>query len=183
MQGKKRVIIENVQPLVDGGLYPAKRTIGETVVVSAAIFGDGHDHIRASVLYKKKGSKQWNTIEMRPTFNDEWAASFKVEEKGIYVFTIDAWIDHFETWYDGFKKKAAAKVDVKIELMEGANFLRTLANNNRSHLLNIAAKLEDTGKYAEAQQWVLSKEFEQIVHDYPLKENETRYPAEIEVKV
>ncbi|MCU0368790.1 MAG: DUF3416 domain-containing protein, partial [Cyclobacteriaceae bacterium] len=44
--GKTRVIIENVQALVDGGLYPAKRTVGERVVVTANIFGDGHDHIR-----------------------------------------------------------------------------------------------------------------------------------------
>lgn len=59
---------------------------------------------------------------MLPMYNDEWTASFPVDEKGTYVFTIHAWIDHFETWYDGFKKKAAAKVDVKVELMEGANF-------------------------------------------------------------
>jgi starch synthase (maltosyl-transferring) len=183
MQGKRRVIIENVQPLVDGGLYPAKRTVGETVQVSASIFGDGHDHLRASVLFKKKGASRWNTVEMRPTFNDEWAASFKVEEKGIYLFTIDAWVDHFETWYDGFKKKAAAKVDVKVELMEGAAFLRTLANNGLANLMNLASKLENTEKHAEAIQVVLSKEFEQIVHDYPLKENETRYATELEIRV
>lgn len=183
MQGKRRVIIENVQPLVDGGLYPAKRTVGETVQVSASIFGDGHDHLRASVLFKKKGASRWSTVEMRPTFNDEWAASFKVEEKGTYVFTIDAWVDHFETWYDGFKKKAAAKVDVKVELMEGAAFLRTLANNGLANLMNLASKLENTDKHAEAIQVVLSNEFEQIVHDYPLKENETRYPAELEIRV
>lgn len=183
MQGKRRVIIENVQPLVDGGLYPAKRTVGETVQVSASIFGDGHDHLRASVLFKKKGASRWNTVEMRPTFNDEWAASFKVEEKGTYIFTIDAWVDHFETWYDGFKKKAAAKVDVKVELMEGAAFLRTLANNGLANLMNLASKLENTDKHAEAIQVVLSNEFEQIVHDYPLKENETRYPTELEIIV
>ncbi|MBS1553713.1 MAG: alpha-1,4-glucan--maltose-1-phosphate maltosyltransferase [Bacteroidetes bacterium] len=183
MQGKRRVIIENVQPLVDGGLYPAKRTVGETVQVSASIFGDGHDHLRASVLFKKKGASRWSTVEMRPTFNDEWAASFKVEEKGTYVFTIDAWVDHFETWYDGFKKKAAAKVDVKVELMEGAAFLRNLANNGLANLMNLASKLENTDKHAEAIQVVLSNEFEQIVHDYPLKENETRYPTELEIRV
>jgi starch synthase (maltosyl-transferring) len=49
--------------------------------------------------------------------------------------------------------------------------------------MNLASKLENTDKYAQAIQSVLSKEFEQIVHDYPLKENETRYPAEVEVKV
>jgi starch synthase (maltosyl-transferring) len=164
-------------------LYPAKRTVGETVQVSASIFGDGHDHLRASVLFKKKGASRWSTVEMRPTFNDEWAASFKVEEKGTYVFTIDAWVDHFETWYDGFKKKAAAKVDVKVELMEGAAFLRTLANNGLANLMNLASKLENTDKHAEAIQVVLSNEFEQIVHDYPLKENETRYSTELEIRV
>ncbi len=183
MQGKKRVIIENVQPLVDGGLYPAKRTVGETVEVSASIFGDGHDHLRATVLYKMKGATRWQTVEMRPTFNDEWTATFRVDDTGTYLFTIDAWVDHFETWYDGFKKKAAAKVDVKVELMEGAGFLRKLADNGLANLLNLAGKLENTDKYAEGIQLVLSKEFEQIVHDYPLKENETRYPAELEVNV
>ncbi len=183
MQGKSRVIIENVQPVVDGGLYPAKRTIGETVQVSASIFGDGHDHIRASVLYKKVEAAKWNSIELLPTYNDEWQASFKVEGQGKYVFTIHAWIDHFDTWYDGFKKKAAAKVDVKVELMEGANFLKILAENGKANLLNLATKLENTAKYQEAIELVLSSGFAQIVKDYPLKENETKLDEEIEIVV
>lgn len=190
MQGKSRVIIENVQPLVDGGLYPAKRTIGETVEVFASIFGDGHDHIRASLLFKKEGSKKWNTIELQPTFNDDWKASFNVDEQGKYIFTIHAWIDHFDTWYDGFKKKAAAKVDVKVELMEGINFLKTLAEKARlsdvqgkANLLNLATKLENTSNHQTAIDLVLSDSFAQIVKDYPLKENETIFDKELEVIV
>lgn len=189
MQGKSRVIIENIQPLVDGGLYPAKRTIGETVEVSASIFGDGHDHIRASLVYKKDGAKKWNTVELQPTFNDDWKASFKVDEQGKYLFTIHAWIDHFDTWYDGFKKKAAAKVDVKVELMEGAVFLKTLAENahlpdgqGKANLLNLATKLENTSHQA-AIDLVLSDSFAQIVKDYPLKENETTFDKELAVIV
>jgi starch synthase (maltosyl-transferring) len=183
MQGKSRVVIENVQPLVDGGLYPAKRTVGETVQVSASIFGDGHDHIRASLLYKKVGATKWNSIELQPTYNDEWQATFKVEELGKYVFTIHAWIDHFDTWYDGFKKKAAAKVDVKVELMEGAVFLKKLAENGKPNLLNLATKLENTSKHQEAIELVLSDGFAQIVKDYPLKENEAKLNEEIEIVV
>lgn len=183
MQGKSRVIIENVQPIVDGGLFPAKRTVGESVIVSATIFGDGHDHIRASVLYKKAGASQWNVVELQPTFNDDWSASFLVEEQGTYMFTIHAWVDHFDTWYDGFKKKAAAKIDVKVELMEGAIFLKTLAENGKANLLNLATKLEDTSKYKEAVDLVLSEGFSQIVKDYPLKENETRLDEEVEIVV
>jgi len=183
MQGKARVIIENVQPLVDGGLFPAKRTIGETVQVSASIYADGHDHLRACVLYRKSGEDHWNTVELQPTYNDDWQATFKVEEQGTYFFTIHAWIDHFNTWYDGFKKKAAAKVDVKVELMEGALFLKTLAENGKANLLNLATKLEDTNKYQHGIELVLSEGFAQIVKDYPLKENETRLDEEIEVVV
>ncbi len=180
--GKSRVIIENVQPLVDGGLYPAKRTIGERVDITANIFGDGHDHIRACVLYKKEGSGNWLSMELVHTFNDEWGASFYVTEVGKYLFTIEAWIDHFETWYDGFKKKAAAKVNVSVELLEGAIFLKTIANGNKD-LLDKALKLEDKDQYHESLAWILSKEFEAIVHRFPLKENETRYPQELVILV
>jgi len=181
-QGKTRVIIENVQPLVDGGLYPAKRTVGERVDVTANIFGDGHDHIRAEVLFKTKDAVQWNRVELTPTFNDEWTASFYVVEKGFYVFTIEAWVDHLDTWYDGFKKKAKAKVEVKVELMEGAIMLRTLGEANKD-LIAFAKKLEDTQRYQAAIDLVLSPEFEKVVHENPLRDNETKLSQEISIKV
>ncbi|MDZ7647412.1 MAG: maltotransferase domain-containing protein [Cytophagales bacterium] len=179
--GKRRVIIENVQPRVDGGLYPAKRSVGERVDVTAAIYGDGHDHIRAEVLYKKQGAKAWSVIELQQTFNDDWQASFYVPEKGTYLFTIQAWIDHFDT-YDGFKKKANAKVDVIVELMEGALLLRTLGETNKE-LISLARKLEDTEKYQPAIDIVLSADFAKVVHENPLRENETKLGYEISVQV
>ena len=57
LRGQSRVIIENVQPQVDEGLYSAKRSVGERVDVTADIFSDGHDHIRAQMLYKKGGGQ------------------------------------------------------------------------------------------------------------------------------
>ncbi len=133
---------------------------------------------------KTQNAKKWNTVELQPTFNDDWRASFKVEEQGTYVFTVQAWIDHFDTWYDGFKKKAAAKVDVKVELMEGAIFLKTLAENGKANLLSLATKLEkNTDQHQAAVELVLSEGFAQIVKDYPLKENETTYAHELQVLV
>lgn len=181
VSGKKRVLIENVQPQVDGGLYPAKRTEGERVDVTSAIFGDGHDHIRGEVLYKKQNDTQWTSVELTPTYNDEWQASFYVPEKGYYVFTIQAWIDHFETWYDGFKKKALAEVDVTVELTEGVILLKKLGQTNAS-LLSIARKLEDK-KQETAIEFVLSDDFARIVHENPLRDNETRYEKEFVIQV
>ena len=181
--GKSRVIIENVQPQVDAGLYPAKRTVGERVDVTADIFGDGHDHIRAEVLYKKVSEKDWHVVEMQHVGNDSWKASFSVTEKVSYVFTVQAWIDHFETWFDGFKKKATAKVDVKLELLEGAQLLREIARKKNTELLKVAEKLENRNNYTGNIQLVISEEFGKIVHQHPMRGFETRFPKELEVSV
>ena len=90
IKGQARVIIENVQPQVDGGNYPSKFTVGEQVRVSADIFGDGHDHIRAQVLYRLETKESWSTLELKHQSNDNWAASFQATEKGYYLLTVRA---------------------------------------------------------------------------------------------
>jgi starch synthase (maltosyl-transferring) len=181
LRGQSRVIIENVQPQVEGGLYPAKSTVGELVTVSADIFGDGHDHIRAQLRYKKQDAASWTIVEMVPSYNDAWFASFPVKEKGNYVFTVKAWMDHFDTWYDGFKKKANAKVDVTVELMEGVVMLQRLSKDDAS-LKSAITKLQDKQEF-KAIEFVLSPEFGEIVHKHPLIDFETTYDKELVVVV
>ena len=48
-QDYPRVIIEAVEPQVDGGRFPIKRVVGEKVAVSADIYKEGHDK-RAALL-------------------------------------------------------------------------------------------------------------------------------------
>jgi len=50
--GRKRVIIEGIQPVIDAGRFPIKRTVGEQVVVEADIFTDGHDLLSAVLCYR-----------------------------------------------------------------------------------------------------------------------------------
>ncbi len=183
VRGKYRVIIENVQPQVDGGRYAAKRTVGERVEVRADIFGDGHDHIRAQVLYKKITETEWQSIELKNIGNDSWKASFMVLEKVPYTFTIQAWVDHFDTWFDGIKKKTNAKVDVKLELLEGAQFLRKLAVGKNKELIKLAEKLENTASYIENVKLISSEAFAAVVQQNPLREFETRYSTELLVNV
>ncbi|MBS1544814.1 MAG: alpha-1,4-glucan--maltose-1-phosphate maltosyltransferase [Bacteroidetes bacterium] len=182
MSGQQRVIIENVQPQVDGGLYPSKRTIGENVIVSANIFGDGHDHIRAELLYKYGAQGSWKIVEMAHLVNDDWTGSFTVDQKGQYFFAVRAWIDHFETWYDGFKKKAAAGLNLKVELMEGAAFLREVANGDTA-LLTMADQFENSRFYDKSIETVRSADFEKLVHQRPLRQFVNQYPQEFEVRV
>ena len=51
-QTPPRIQIQDVRPQVDCGRYPVKATQGETVPVSATIFKDGHDILRAVVRYR-----------------------------------------------------------------------------------------------------------------------------------
>ena len=52
-QAPARIQIQAVQPQVDCGRYPVKRTEGDRVAVSANIFKDGHDILRAVVRYRR----------------------------------------------------------------------------------------------------------------------------------
>ena len=44
-KGRIRVVIENVKPEIDAGLFPIKRIKGDEVKVEADIFTDGHEEI------------------------------------------------------------------------------------------------------------------------------------------
>jgi len=181
--GQSRVIIENVQPEVDGGRYPAKRTVGERVDVTADIFADGHDHVRADVLYKKASDKNWNRVAMSHQGNDSWKASFYTTEKTNYVFNVEAWIDHLETWHDGIKKKASAMLDVKLELQEGALLLEQAADGKEKELLGLAKVFRDEKKYHENIVAIQSPDFGDLVHQHPLRQHVTRYTRELHVRV
>ncbi len=179
---QQRVLIEDVQPQVDAGAYPAKRTAGERVDVTANIFADGHDHLRAEVAYKYGESGTWMTVEMTPAVNDVWSASFYVTQKGTYYFYVQAWVDHFDTWFDGIRKKIAANVEVGLELREGADFLTAVAGNHKE-MLAWAKVLANPGAMRRAIEIVMSDEFEDAVHRHPLRQHVARQPNELQIRV
>lgn len=181
--GQVRVIIENVQPEIDGGLYPAKRTVGERVDVTADVFADGHDHVRVDVLYKKAFAAEWSRTEMAHQGNDNWGASFYVVEQTPYMFIVEAWIDHLETWHDGIRKKASAMLNVNLEMKEGALLLEKISQGKNKVLEKIAALLRNEKKYLDNVEYVQSEEFANIVHENPLRQFESRYPKELKIVV
>jgi starch synthase (maltosyl-transferring) len=119
-----RVVVEGVHPEIDCGRFPIKRTVGEDVVVSADVHADGHDVIAAALLYRKSGVDAWQEARMEAVGNDRWRARFTVEELGEYEYTVEGWIDRFETWRHELSKKFGAGQDVASELLEGAAILR-----------------------------------------------------------
>ncbi|MFW5689888.1 MAG: alpha-1,4-glucan--maltose-1-phosphate maltosyltransferase [Spirochaetota bacterium] len=124
---RERTIIENVSPIVDGGRYPAKRIAGDTVPVRADIYADGHDLIRALVRVRRAGSGEFAEHEMGPLGNDAWLGHITVPEIGSYEFEIEAWVDHYDTWIDGLKKKVNVDSETDVDLQIGAALLKGAA--------------------------------------------------------
>ena len=119
-----RIQIQHVEPLVDCGRYPVKRTVGERVPVYASIFKDGHDVIDASVRFKPPRASRWSEEPLRPLGNDRWAGWFDVDGPGRWCWRIEAWTDRIATWRHELRRKVeAGQEDLSGELSEGAALL------------------------------------------------------------
>ena len=110
-QPPPRIQIQDVRPQVDCGRYPVKATDGDSVDVSATIFKDGHDILRAVVRYRAAGSRKWLESPLEPLGNDRWAGSFRPAGLGRWQFTIEAWVDRYATLLDELDRKLAAGQD------------------------------------------------------------------------
>ncbi len=125
--GRKRVILEGVSPEIDGGRFPAKRTVGDLVRVEADIFTDGHDSISAVLLFRQEKAKSWTEQRMTALVNDRWFGEFPVSELGRYRYTIHAWVDHWETWRRDLLKRIQADSDAPVDYLIGAELIAAAA--------------------------------------------------------
>jgi starch synthase (maltosyl-transferring) len=128
--GRRRVVIENVAPQIDGGRYPIKRTVGETIIVEADIFADGHDKLSAVAKFRHEKNSEWLEVPMESVENDRWRAEFPVTEIGNYFFTVEAWVDHFKSWRADLGKKLAVEQNVSVDLLVGAELIESAAKHN-----------------------------------------------------
>jgi len=112
-----------VRPQVEAGRYPAKRAVGDEVIVEADVFADGHDAVACEVLWRFKGENRWQRVGMEFRHNDHWVASFRVEKLGRYEYTVRGWSDPFLTWRRDLVKRRDAGQDLTIDLKIGAEIL------------------------------------------------------------
>ncbi|MBZ5602119.1 MAG: alpha-1,4-glucan--maltose-1-phosphate maltosyltransferase [Acidobacteriia bacterium] len=127
LAGRQRTVIESVRPEIDGGRFPIKRVLGETVAVEADIFLDGHDHVAASLLYRFENEPDWIALPMELVENDRWRAEFPCSSIGAYKYTLEAWPDPLETWRADLLKRIEAGQDVSIDLLIGASLIEEAA--------------------------------------------------------
>jgi starch synthase (maltosyl-transferring) len=192
LEGRSRVIIEEIQPTIDNGRYPVKRVIGDRVTITAAIFSDGHDHVAARLLYRHASSKKWLTAPFTELNNDLWTAQLPVEKIGQYLFTIEAWVDHFDTWTADLTKRLAAQQaggqDIPLALRIGANHLDAAASRAKGadakKLTTYAARLrsladENLTLYTDP----VTPALIEVVARYPDLAFSTKYPTALPIWV
>lgn len=116
---QQRIAIERVTPQVEGGRFPAKDVVGSQVTVEADIFCDGHDVLRAVVVFRHRDDRTWQEAPMAHFDNDRWRGNFPLCKMGLYDFHILAWRDLYAGWRHGVEKKKAAHQTITSELLEG----------------------------------------------------------------
>jgi starch synthase (maltosyl-transferring) len=119
-----RIKIQAVEPLVDCGRYPIKRTVGDAVDVYATVFKDGHDTLGAAIRVRGPGETDWREEPLVLVGNDRWHGTFAVDRPGRWEFAIAAWTDRIATWQHEVRRKVeGGQTDVSGELAEGAVLL------------------------------------------------------------
>jgi starch synthase (maltosyl-transferring) len=170
-QGKVRAVIESVSPQIDCGRFPIKRALGEAVRVQADVFADGHDSVACDLLFRPEADAQWLRLAMAPLGSDRWAASFNVDRLGRWLYRIEAWVDHFETWRRDLVKRHEAGQDLSVELLRGAQMVRETAERARDdapHLRELSAALADAERpIGERYELAFDVELARLMREHP----------------
>jgi starch synthase (maltosyl-transferring) len=177
-----RVVIEAVSPEVDGGRFPSKRSLDERVAVEADVFTDGHDAVACVIRYRHQADSNWAEAPMVALGNDRWRAELTVSELGRYVYTVQGWVDRFQTWRLQLAKRVAAGQDVALELEVGALLVEAAAARATGADSGVLLKQAEALRNARGSV-VLGKDLIELMDRYPDRSEAVTYPRELEMLV
>ena len=208
VNGRRRVVIEDVSPQIDAGRHPVCRVVGDRLIVTAAIFADGKDELAARLLFRHSKDRRWSFAPMHANGNDLWGGAFTVDKLGGWSFTLVAWVDHFATWAAELKKRIGAQndpanaeatpsldaglnvgskssaQDIPLALRSGAALIRAAAErargNDAKRLREMAQRLEKLAdENRQNHEDPCDDELLQLMGNYPDLANATRYEMEL----
>src|SRR5881397_213123 len=181
-------VIENLQPLVDGGRYPVKRVIDEDLVVEADIFKDGHDVVAAVLKWRAVGKRAWRETPMVFVDNDRWRGVCTLYDQGTHEYTVEAWTDTFRSWQREFTAKFEGGItSLRSEALEGAALVKAAAQRARdrsdaTRLLEFFEQIA-TGANSEINAIAQSGELEVLMATYPDRSNASEFTPALRVNV
>jgi starch synthase (maltosyl-transferring) len=174
------VVIENLQPLIDGGRYPVKRIVGEDLAVTADIFKDGHDVVAAVLKWRVLGTSAWRETPMIFVDNDRWRGACTLYDEAIHEYTVEAWTDTFRSWQREFAKKFEAGISaLRSEALEGAAIVGAASNRalDRADTARLREFAEQISTAANSEIYAIahSGELEVLMATYPDRSTAMQY--------
>jgi starch synthase (maltosyl-transferring) len=185
------ISIEAVEPELDGGRWPIKRVVGDSVEVSADILKEGHEVLQARVIYRRSADAEWQEAPMRPLLNDRWVGRFTVAHNTRYIYSVLAFTDVFGSWRADFEKRLAAAQDVSSELLEGRRLLeqaveRSADASDHGRLAAYADRwrsLSGPAGMREAAELAISAQLGELMDRWPDRSDATCYHRELHISV
>jgi starch synthase (maltosyl-transferring) len=121
-----RIAFERLTPAVDGGTFPVKRVVGETITVEVDVITDGHDIVAGELLWKAADEKGWTRAPLKALGNDRMTGAFTPSRVGRHLFTVEAWHNDYASLAHEIELKHQAGVNVAAELIEARRSLEAL---------------------------------------------------------
>lgn len=152
-----RIGIDDIAPVVSGGVYPAKAVVGEAVPVRATVWREGHEAVAATLVVRYLGRSYPSvghattgrfTGQSDPSSTeppkvkpaqypmtagrtlDVFHGQFTPDRVGLWTFRVDGWGDPITTWRHGVTAKLEAgqgEQELDNDLLVGATLLERAA--------------------------------------------------------
>lgn len=177
-----RMGIDDIQPLVSAGQYPAKCVVGELIPISATAWREGHDALGVT-LHVETPYRTSFDVRMSPASEpDVFNAAIVPDAVGYWTFRIEAWSDPYATWRSAVTKKIDAgqgAEDLANDLEIGARILSEAAQQvdgtDRQLLLDAVDSLRSRRRRVENRVGIaLSDEVVDLLDEHPVRELVTK---------
>jgi starch synthase (maltosyl-transferring) len=198
-----RVKIDDVQPVVSCGTYPAKAVVGEAVPVAATVWRDGHDTVAATLVVRYLGccypqppglrqmtgqatqtAAPGEPVLVGMTTGEEpyvFHGQFTPDSVGLWSFRVDGWGDPIHSWRHAVAVKLDAgqgETELSNDLLIGAGLFDRAAagvpRSRRDPILAAAEGLRTPGDAVNRAALALSDEVDELLTHYPLRDLITR---------
>ncbi|MFT3877949.1 MAG: alpha-1,4-glucan--maltose-1-phosphate maltosyltransferase [Propioniciclava sp.] len=124
-----RIPVVKVSPVIEGGAYAAKATVGELLPIRAKVFREGHDAVNASVILTDPEGRETrhDMTPLAPRGLDPWEAWVRFDAEGAWTFRVEGWSDPWGTWLHNAQAKLPAGVDIELVCLEGRDLFERTA--------------------------------------------------------
>jgi starch synthase (maltosyl-transferring) len=124
-----RIPILDLEPAVDGGSRAVKAVAGETLLVSATVFREGHGIIGVGAVLRDPERNRGPLVRMHELApgTDRYGAELTVTAEGLWRFHVEAWGDPIASWHHDAAIKIPVGQDVELMFTEGARLYERAA--------------------------------------------------------